>query len=418
MVEEIFGPAPGSFLNTTNGSTHYIYECSIEGRAEEGAAGGGQLVILCHGLGSSLSAWDTIAAALVAAGNRVLRYDFYDRGYSESSPERYPITKLGVHPLSFTIDVYLEQLNDVLRLLGLEGQRAVLVGHSTGGAVCISHAAQNPDVVSGLILLDTVCLPASKPLAARVADLPLIGGPIVSAFGAKSYIKFARASTVDPEGEAMGDWVFKLTRNVTENPRYFSSIRSTNGNCRGFVDSLEPEYTAVCRRALTPIHLIWGCADVSVPYTHCERLKEIAMDCNGCTVSELSFEGMPHNVHLPSARPGECAESIVEFVEKVTAGTIHSDPMPDRMREVGSVSISPNPVWPEEDELLFKQLDKSSDGTLSKQVVYALIKQRGYAVTPGYLDGVWMTLDVDGNDALDINDFARLMKLVRARDTA
>ena len=81
-------------------------------------------------------------------------------------------------------------------------------------------------------------------------------------------------------------------------------------------------------------------------------------------------------------------------------------------------AISPNPLRPEEDELLFKQLEKSSDGTLSKQVVYALIKQRGYAVTRDYLDGVWMTIDVDGNDALDINDFARLMKLVRARDTA
>ena len=119
--------------------------------------------------------------------------------------------------------------------------------------------------------------------------------------------------------------------------RYFASIRSTNGNCAGFVaPSLEPEFRAVCA-ARTPLLLVWGRADASVPYSHCQQLHAIAASAadggqegsddgsnegSGVVTSwvrEVSFEGIPHNVFYPDARQKEVTEAILDFVTSHTA---------------------------------------------------------------------------------------------------
>ena len=63
-------------------------------------------------------------------------------------------------------------------------------------------------------------------------------------------------------------------------------------------------------------------------------------------------------------------------------------------------------------------LDKNHDGTLSKQEVYGLINRRGFTVSEDYIEGIWRTIDVDGDEVLDIYEFATLMKLIRAKDAA
>ena len=72
----------------------------------------------------------------------------------------------------------------------------------------------------------------------------------------------------------------------------------------------------------------------------------------------------------------------------------------------------------DEDQALFQQLDTNCDGTLSKKETYDLIKRCEYAVSEAYVEGIWVTVDIDGNDQLDIEEFARLMKHVRAKDAA
>ena len=150
----VLGPAPGKFLQTTHGLTHYI----LEGPAE------GPLVVLQHGLGSSATVWDLhdIAGGLVEAGNRVLRYDLYDRGWSETDAKAYRVEETGIHGLRFDLDMHVQQMEDVLAALGLENERLVHFGHSTGGAVGIEFARRHPARSAGLALVDAVCLPTHK----------------------------------------------------------------------------------------------------------------------------------------------------------------------------------------------------------------------------------------------------------------
>jgi hypothetical protein len=39
-------------------------------------------------------------------------------------------------------------------------------------------------------------------------------------------------------------------------------------------------------------------------------------------------------------------------------------------------------------------------------------------VSEDYIEGIWRTIDVDGDEVLDIYEFATLMKLIRAKDAA
>jgi len=305
--EAINGPPPGKFIETTHGTTHYVLEGPNEGK----------LVVLQHGVGSNLGVFDKIAADLVSRECRVLRYDFYDRGYSETDPQRYPVKGAGSpHPLDFTLDVYVEQFRDVLTKLGLENEDFIHCGHSNGGVLGIGYTAKCPDHVKGLVLIDAVCLPASKPLAAKVAELPYVGPIVVGLFGADTFLKFARASCTDPA--LLEDFFAKLERNVKENARFFAAVQSTNSNCKGFVGSAEPEFRQCCK-AKIPIHGIWGKADTSVPYSQWLALKQIAT-WEGLKdvglVTDVAFEGMPHNVFFEDSKPEECSQSICEFVSK------------------------------------------------------------------------------------------------------
>ena len=55
VFEAINGPAPGKFLETTHGTTHYVLE---------GPEDAPMLVVLQHGIGGALSLFDRIAADL------------------------------------------------------------------------------------------------------------------------------------------------------------------------------------------------------------------------------------------------------------------------------------------------------------------------------------------------------------------
>ena len=306
--EGIEGPAPGSFLKTSHGNTHFV----LLGNEND------PLVILQHGLGSSTAVWDNIAENLLSLGFRVLRYDLYDRGYSETDQEKYPIETIGVHPLDFTVDVYVQQMRDVLTQLGLTDTPFVHCGHSLGGLISVCYSATYPEQVKGMVLVAAVCLPAQKPLTARVADLPIIGNLIAQKFGASAMVKFGEGSVRDQTDPTIRAFLNKQKRMVMENPRYFASIRSTNAHCLGFVGSAEDRYRKCCESKI-PVHLIWGKADASVPYDSCLKLKAVAEEMR-TSASELSFDEMPHNVFFPDAKPEECKESISDFCTKKLKG--------------------------------------------------------------------------------------------------
>lgn len=93
-------------------------------------------LVLIHGAGGSRLSWPPELRRL--EGERVYAIDLPGHGRSEGEGEA-------------TISGYFERVHDWARAIGIE--RAVLVGHSMGGAIALTAALRIPTRVAGLVVV-------------------------------------------------------------------------------------------------------------------------------------------------------------------------------------------------------------------------------------------------------------------------
>ena len=126
--------------------------------------GEGEVVLLMHGSYLNLRDWDDWAKALVEAGYRVVRFDRPASGLTSG----YTAKGAGYAR-------EIELLGGFIKTLGLE--RVTLVGTSSAGVVAFSYAADHPDVVQRLILMNfplghsRIGSPASMETARKVRSV-------------------------------------------------------------------------------------------------------------------------------------------------------------------------------------------------------------------------------------------------------
>ncbi len=105
-------------------------------------AGDGPLVLLLHGFPEFWYGWRQQIAPLVKAGFRVVAPDL--RGYNLSSqPDDFA---------AYTADELAADIRGLIRELGAES--AMVVGHDWGGSVAWTLAANHPEVVDRLVILN------------------------------------------------------------------------------------------------------------------------------------------------------------------------------------------------------------------------------------------------------------------------
>jgi pimeloyl-ACP methyl ester carboxylesterase len=137
--------------------------------------GRGEPVALLHGHTLDLRVWDEQAAALLAAGYRVIRYDQRGHGHSASPSSGY---RLGDHAAD---------LAALLRHLG--AVPAHVVGLSKGGGIALELALREPAMVRSLVLV-----------APLVPDFALSPG-VVDSF--RALARAIRADGVQPAIRAL-----------------------------------------------------------------------------------------------------------------------------------------------------------------------------------------------------------------------
>ena len=101
--------------------------------------GGGEWLVLLHGLASQAHIWDLVAP-LLSESFRVIAIDQRGHGLSDKPDSGYDWATI------------TSDLDAILKALKID--RAMLAGHSWGGNVAVQYAADHPDRVSGLILID------------------------------------------------------------------------------------------------------------------------------------------------------------------------------------------------------------------------------------------------------------------------
>lgn len=139
------------WVHLTDGPVHYV---------DHGGPEGAPLTVLVHGLGGSHANWAAMAPLLTDT-HRVVAVDLAGFG----------LTTAGVRPSSVSGNADL-----LYRFVtALTPEPAILVGNSMGGMVSSMVAAEHPESVRELILIDPV-LPLTAALPDRVATANLLQG--------------------------------------------------------------------------------------------------------------------------------------------------------------------------------------------------------------------------------------------------
>ena len=153
-----WAPLPSTFVEVLGLNVHLRDEGPREDQSP---------IVLLHGTGSSLHAWEGWAQALKSR-RRVIRYDLAGFGLTGPSPEG-----------TYSLDNDVRLLVALLDKLGI--RRCVLGGNSLGGAIAWRAALAHPARIEKLMLVDAGGYPphaTAIPLGfrlARLAPLPLAG---------------------------------------------------------------------------------------------------------------------------------------------------------------------------------------------------------------------------------------------------
>ncbi|WP_454729769.1 alpha/beta fold hydrolase [Cellulosimicrobium protaetiae] len=162
-------------MNTSQRSTvHHLTRA--EGRLAYTDAGTGPLVVASPGMGDLRATYDDVAPHLVAAGYRVVVADL--RGHGDSD------TTFSTHGDEATASDYVALVEH------LDAGPAVLLGSSMAASAAVIAAAERPDLVRGLVLLDGFLREPSSPAklrAMRVLYRLALARPWGAAFWASFY---------------------------------------------------------------------------------------------------------------------------------------------------------------------------------------------------------------------------------------
>jgi pimeloyl-ACP methyl ester carboxylesterase len=125
------------------------------GRVAYDVAGEGPLVVCIPGMGDLRQTYRHLAPALVLAGYRVATFDLRGQGDSDTTFDAYDVAAAA---------------SDARALIAeLGGDPAVVVGSSMGSSAAALLAAENPELVSGLVLTGPFLRDGAAPRWKQVA---------------------------------------------------------------------------------------------------------------------------------------------------------------------------------------------------------------------------------------------------------
>ena len=143
----------------------------------------GRLVLCVHGLSANCRSFDRFVPVLAEAGRHVVTMDLRGRGRSDITP-----------PGSYGWDSHVRDLLEIAELYGADSFD--VIGHSMGGFIGMSLAAQYPRRCGRLLLIDAVGAPESSALLSIAKSVSRLGRTYPSASAALSHMQ--AAGTIAP----------------------------------------------------------------------------------------------------------------------------------------------------------------------------------------------------------------------------
>ena len=146
----------------------------------------GRLILCVHGLSANCRSFDRLVPALAAPGHHVVTMDLRGRGHSEITPEGTYGWDSHVRDLLEIADFYRAETFDV-------------IGHSMGGFIGMTLAAQHGQRCRRLVLIDALGVPEPSALVPIAKSVSRLGRTYPSAAAALSYVR--DSGTIAPWNE-------------------------------------------------------------------------------------------------------------------------------------------------------------------------------------------------------------------------
>jgi pimeloyl-ACP methyl ester carboxylesterase len=232
---------PGQFTEVDGVRTYYAVE------------GHGPPLLLLHGLGSSHLTWSEVRGAF-ADDFTVYTVDLPGFGYSDK-----PAGYASARQEAAFVDRFLASL-------GIE--RAAVIGHSMGGTVALWLAAEHPDRVERLVLVDVAEI-GDEAAVFRLTGTPILGDLMLKstttpvtmrAIMSEPYVQKQALTTELSEQYARFYWTPGARQALIEHARSYDADRAS------------------LRRSLASVHapalVVWTDADPYFPVAVGEQLRD------------------------------------------------------------------------------------------------------------------------------------------------
>ena len=271
--------ATGQFARLSDGYTHY----EIAGPAD------GRVVVLAAGATVPYYIWDPTFKALVDAGFRVLRYDYYGRGFSDR-PD-----------IPFTQDLYVRQLHELLDATHIS-QPFDLAGLSFGGAVITSVAAHYPDRIRSLIYMDPAF--RTPDTLTTIEAMPWAWNVMTAILNERAWAGSQLGDFLHPE--RFPDWPDRYRVQL----RYRGFRRARLSDLRSNVEADQRDELQMVGMSHRPVLVVWGKQDPNVPFELSASLMSVMPDARLLAVDQSG--------HLPQwEQPAIVQPAIVSFLHEV-----------------------------------------------------------------------------------------------------
>jgi len=214
----------------------------------------GRTIVLLHGWTESLHIFDDVVP-LLGQRLRVVRIDLPGHGGSEAPTAGYTMP---------------QQARQVARALdALQVRHAVLAGHSMGGVVASAIAEMRPDLVRGLVLIDSpTAVQFQKPSLIARSSIAPVTGPLIHGFAPDVIERHALGIAVAPGARVPAQLVRDL--NKVPWPAYAQSYDDTVAWIRR--EPLPRRLSAIH----TPKLVVWGARDQLVDPAAADEYRRLS----------------------------------------------------------------------------------------------------------------------------------------------
>jgi pimeloyl-ACP methyl ester carboxylesterase len=270
--------APGQFVHLADGFTHY----------EAAGPDTGRVVVLAAGFSVPGYIWDSLYQRLADSGFRVIRYDYYGRGWSDRPDAVYDQA------------LFVRQLAELLD--SLAGRDPVdLAGLSFGGTIATSFATAHPERVRSLIFVDPV-FNTRRPLPPEERSAFAWNVHMVLRDGTEKMARGQLTDFLHPERHP--DWPARYRVQ-----QQFKGTREALRRTRAAI-AVAPHQREELRRLGAhprPVLVVWGRLDPAAPFASSGALL--------AAIPRARLVPVDSAAHLPHLeQPDTVAAAVVRFL--------------------------------------------------------------------------------------------------------